>query len=48
MYNALTKLSQLSTKPGAHTSTLLQAFSTHPDSGKRAEKMKAKADELQH
>lgn len=48
MYNALTKLSQLSKKPGAHTSTLLQAFSTHPDSDKRAEKMKAKADELQH
>ena len=43
MYRSLAKLNSLSS--GSQASTLAKMFSSHPDSQKRAEKMKQKADE---
>lgn len=44
MSNSLKKLEELSNAGGEKASKVAQMFSTHPDSGKRAERMKAKAD----
>ena len=43
MYRSLAKLNTLSS--GSQSSTLAKMFSSHPDSVKRAEKMKKKADD---
>lgn len=44
MYNSLNKLVELSGAGGASASAIQKMFSTHPDSEKRAKRMKEKAD----
>ena len=48
MYRALTKLDELAQSGTKVTSPILKAFSSHPDSQKRAARVKAMADALQH
>ena len=48
MYHALDKLADMSKTNRNNASAIVKAFATHPDSYKRAQRMKEKADALQH
>ena len=48
MYHALTKLDELAQSGTKVNSPILKAFSSHPDSQKRAARVKEMADALQH
>lgn len=47
MYHALDKLADMSKTNRNNASAIVKAFATHPDSYKRAQRMKEKADALQ-